>query len=93
MTFENVWQAFRVTQSGLHVCAQAGWLAASPDGHVHEGSTTGLLEIKCPYSKRLYPSIPDYYMDQACAANVLLMCCYPSIPDYLLHGPGIVYSS
>ena len=55
---------FSVTQSGLHVCAEAGWLAASPDGHVQEGAQKGLLEIKCPYSKRIYPSVPDYYMDQ-----------------------------
>jgi hypothetical protein len=45
------------------VCADAGWLAASPDGHVREeeeeGIQKGLLEIKCPYSKRIYPSIPE----------------------------------
>lgn len=57
-------EAFFVTQSGLHVCADAGWLAASPDGHVNDGSEKGLLEIKCPYSKRIYPSIPNYYVDQ-----------------------------
>jgi len=56
--------AFQVTQSGLHVCVEAGWLAASPDGHVQEGPQKGLLEIKCPFSKRIYPSIPDYYVDQ-----------------------------
>jgi hypothetical protein len=54
---------FHVTQSGLHVCPDAGWLAASPDGHVREeeeeGIQKGLLEIKCPYSKRIYPSIPE----------------------------------
>ena len=57
-------ESFFVTQSGLHVCAEAGWLAASPDGHVNEGLDKGLLEIKCPYSRRIYPSIPDYYVDQ-----------------------------
>jgi putative phage-type endonuclease len=57
-------ETFFVTQSGLHVCAEAGWLAASPDGHVNDGPEKGLLEIKCPYSRRIYPSIPDYYVDQ-----------------------------
>ena len=46
------------------MCAEAGWLAASPDGHVCDDGDSGLLEIKCPFSRKIYPSIPDYYVDQ-----------------------------
>lgn len=55
---------FAVTHSGLNPHPTMNWLAVSPDGHVKENGVDGLLEIKCPYSQRIYPEIPPYYMDQ-----------------------------
>ena len=55
---------FSVIQSGLHVCAEAGWLAASPNGHVQEGAQKGLLQIRCPYKKKIYDSVFDNDKDQ-----------------------------
>ena len=44
----------RVVECGLIVHPSKGFLAASPDGIVEDTNIheTGLLEIKCPYSKR-----------------------------------------
>jgi len=56
--------SFSVSTSGLHLCETHPWLAASPDGHSHISGTTGLIEIKCPFSQKIYPRIPDYYYDQ-----------------------------
>jgi hypothetical protein len=56
----------RISEGGVfYLCAD--WLAVSPDGHVRglAGSPgEGVLEIKCPFSKRLYDGIPEYYSDQ-----------------------------
>ena len=44
-----------VKDCGFVVCLSKGWLGASPDGQVHDptlDSPNGLLEIKCPYTKR-----------------------------------------
>ena len=41
--------------TGLLIQPNLPWLGASPDGKVldqHEVPSQGLLEIKCPYSKR-----------------------------------------
>lgn len=42
------------------------WLAASPDGVIFEGNQlVGLLEIKCPFKRRIIPGhIPKYYWIQ-----------------------------
>ena len=69
-----------VEESGLHVRNSKPWYAASPDGLVYdvkrdadgaEVRSMGLLEIKCPYSKkdksgsaRFYKQIPQNYYDQ-----------------------------
>jgi hypothetical protein len=55
---------FEVTHSGLSVAEDRPWLAVSPDGHVREGDEEGVVEIKCPFSRRVYQAIPPYYMDQ-----------------------------
>lgn len=44
--------------------AAVPWLAVSPDGHVHENGMEAVLEIKCPFSRRVYPEIPPHYIDQ-----------------------------
>ena len=44
-----------VEDCGFIVNLYEGWLGASPDGRVHDPSSdqpNGLLEIKCPYTKR-----------------------------------------
>ena len=44
-----------VSKSGFIVHPEKGWLGASPDGFVKDTTyefLDGLLEIKCPYSKR-----------------------------------------
>jgi hypothetical protein len=67
--------AFDVSETGLVIRAPRYWMGNSPDGLVHvtydDGvQETGLLEIKCPASKKLYThvstpnNIPRYYMDQ-----------------------------
>jgi putative phage-type endonuclease len=55
---------------GLIICQKEPWLAVSPDGlPCIKNKKTGkniryLLEIKCPFTKKLYPHIPHYYFDQ-----------------------------
>ena len=55
---------FSVSHSGLNPHESKHWLAVSPDGHVRENGVTAILEIKCPFKRKLYPEIPPYYMDQ-----------------------------
>ena len=52
----------RVAECGLIIHPSKGFLAASPDGIVQDTNRdeTGLLEIKCPYTKR------DSNMTEAC---------------------------
>lgn len=75
---------FEVTHCGLVVDLDRSWMGASPDGLVHmpapRGAVTrnrrrqqeGLLEIKCPVTKRIYPFIPPYYYDQITAQMAVL---------------------
>ncbi|XP_062514511.1 uncharacterized protein LOC134190103 [Corticium candelabrum] len=46
----------QVSECGLFVDTEHGWLGASPDGLIYDPSnvddTDGVLEIKCPYSMR-----------------------------------------
>ncbi len=53
-----------VEECGLFISRHNNWLAATPDGMVHDphsqSETVGLLEIKCPYSCR------DLYLGEAC---------------------------
>lgn len=53
-------------ETGLMVVKSWPFAGISPDGIVHMGDgTLRLLEIKCPFKKRLYgPAIPSYYYDQ-----------------------------
>ena len=65
---------YKVLTTGIHVCMNKPWLAASPDGLVEDPSESperhhGLFEIKCPYSARmLKPSA-------ACTELNRLCCC------------------
>lgn len=53
-------QPYDEEKGGKNLC----WLGCSPDGLPIINGENGLLEIKCPYRKKLYPSIPPYYYDQ-----------------------------
>ena len=49
--------SYQVSQIGIFISTEHPWLAATPDGVVHDpsepgGHHNGLLEIKCPYSAR-----------------------------------------
>ena len=83
---EGYQQNICVKESGLNIRKAKPWFAASPDGIVHdvtrdsqgrEITSIGLLEIKCPYSRRdktgsqrFYPRIiPQYYWDQIQGQN------------------------
>lgn len=66
---------------GLIICQKHPWLAVSPDGlpcvRLHDGKTIRyLLEIKCPFSKKLYPHIPHYYFDQIQGIMAILQLPY-----------------
>ena len=67
---------FQVFETGLHVWDECSWLAASPDGLVRENGDVGLLEIKCPFSLKLYPKVPDYYTDQIQGIMGILGCSW-----------------
>jgi len=47
-----------VEPTGFWAHADLDWLGGSPDGLL---GTDGLLEIKCPYSRKVYPELPPYY--------------------------------
>lgn len=55
---------FWVEYPGLIIMYDTPWCGVSPDGIVHDGEEVGLLEIKCPFRKTLYPFIPPQYYDQ-----------------------------
>jgi putative phage-type endonuclease len=55
---------FQLTHAGLFVSKHMPWFGYSPDGLLSELQTPGLLEIKCPFSKKFYREIPKYYYDQ-----------------------------
>eukprot|EP00960_Hanusia_phi_P034557 751156-Hanusia_phi.AAC.4 len=67
-------EEFSVGHAGLCIHEDYFWLAASPDGIVKEGNTRGILEIKCPYSQRIYKEVPEYYMDQVQGLMAILGC-------------------
>ena len=55
--------SYQVSQTGIFINTEQPWLAATPDGVVHDPSESaschnGLLEIKCPYSAR-HKSLTD----------------------------------
>jgi putative phage-type endonuclease len=54
-----------VSMTGRHAAptgfwqhSELDWIGGSPDGLVGED---GLLEIKCPYSRKVYAELPPYY--------------------------------
>ena len=56
---KNGHENLEVKNCGFIIHPTQGWLGASPDGHVHDPASrdpSGILEIKCPYTKSL-PSL------------------------------------
>jgi putative phage-type endonuclease len=70
---------------GLIICQKHPWLAVSPDGlpclrmnspNSNPKTIRFLLEIKCPFYKKLYPHIPHYYYDQIQGIMAILQLPY-----------------
>lgn len=66
-------EQFEVSHTGLIVPVKYPWTGISVDGFVFDdsmpaGLKRGGLEIKCPFSKKLYPFIPSQYYDQIMGA-------------------------
>jgi hypothetical protein len=40
------------------------WSGCSPDGWVIDGGEGGIVEVKCPFSQRIYADIPEHYRAQ-----------------------------
>lgn len=58
---DRVWPDANLSMSGFVAHPELPWLGCSPDVLV---GSTGLGEVKCPYSQELYEEIPPYYMAQ-----------------------------
>lgn len=71
----------KVKYPGLFICRNRPWLGYSPDGIVEDGT---LLEIKCPFKKKLYGRIPMYYFDQIQYGQFLMDC---SSCDFFVYTP------
>lgn len=74
---------FFVKSHGLVLHDKKPWLGYSPDGLVFENNNRGLLEIKCPFSKKFYSKIPMYYYDQIQYGMWLLNCEFCDFVVYL----------
>jgi putative phage-type endonuclease len=72
-----------VDYPGLVINPKRPWLAYSPDGVVYSPQKL-LLEIKCPFKKKVYPSIPAYYFDQIQYGAHLMEC---SVIDFFVWTP------
>lgn len=57
----RVWPEADLSMSGFVAHADIPWVGCSPDVLI---GTTGLGEVKCPFSQQLYDAIPPYYMAQ-----------------------------
>jgi len=55
-----------VEETGFWQHPHLDWIGGSPDGLVDED---GLVEVKCPYTKKCYPEVPPYYY---CQVNALM---------------------
>lgn len=54
-------EGVEVDKAGFYTHPKYDWIGASPDGFV---GSDGLLEIKCPYTKKLHTEVPAHYMAQ-----------------------------
>lgn len=67
---------YEVDYPGLVINRHKPWIAYSPDGVVKETpkGERVLLEIKCPFKKKVYGRIPNYYFDQIQYGAHLMGC-------------------
>lgn len=87
-----------VDYPGLVINRHKPWIAYSPDGVVKcapksdsKGDSSGeservLLEIKCPFKKKVYGRIPKYYFDQIQYGAHLMQC---PVIDFFVWTPTI----
>ena len=89
--------SYRVVTTGIHVCMHKPWLAASPDGLVEDPSEPpdrqhGLLEIKCPYSARMYkPETACTELNRFCCNLVNGTPTLKKTHDYYYQIQGALY--
>ena len=89
---------FAIFDAGLSVHPKFPYLGATPDGKVFDPSSNskfGLLEIKCPYSKRgdtldQAASDPDFYSEKA-GANFYLKKTHLYLLKYKGSWPSLGY--
>jgi putative phage-type endonuclease len=69
---------------GLLVNLAYPWIGCSPDGIVTLNGVRFLLEIKCPFKKAFYDSIPPYYY-----AQIQGICGFECLPwcDFVTYTP------
>lgn len=73
--YQGVHPDYKISHPGLRVCEKMPWIGGSPDGLIETPSEgTGILEIKCPYSKKLYEKVPDQYYAQVQLCMYLFHC-------------------
>ena len=51
-----------VEETGFWQHAHLDWIGGSPDGLI---GTDGIVEVKCPYTKKCYAEVPLYYYSTA----------------------------
>jgi len=63
--YAGIHPTHKIDHPGLRVCKSMPWLGGSPDGLITtaEGERA-ILEIKCPYSQKLYDGVPPQYFCQ-----------------------------
>ena len=89
--------SYKVVITGIHVCMNKPWLAASPDGLVEDPSKPpeqrhDLLEIKCPYSARmLKPSAACTKLNRFCCGLINGTPALKSNHDYHYQIQGTLY--
>jgi putative phage-type endonuclease len=79
---------YEVEYPGLVVNRLKPWIAYSPDGIVKKTSKGErvLLEIKCPFKKKVYGRIPNYYFDQIQYGAHLMQC---PVIDFFVWTPDV----
>lgn len=72
---------------GLVLHASLPWFGYSPDGLIIEQDGQRiLLEIKCPFTKKLYPRIKMYYYDQIQFGMWMMNCAFC---DFVVYTPNL----
>lgn len=70
-------KSFSINYPAALVHSDMCFFAYSPDGIFSENNVPGLLEIKCPFKKKFYASIPLFYFDQVKLLSFRFFCFKP----------------